>query len=340
MPGRTGNRPREKGHRAGRMTNITLIAQDVNGDPYLAGGNINIINNRLTVLTFVDVDHTLNDPLTGEYVSLDGGVTLLSYQYLGNGNVRGDPMQNASFIRIDLGDGSYLTVALDMNADFDDVPDLRNGNTQLTMETLDRVTPNWFPGFACFRAGTLIDTDRGPRPVQALRPGDGILTADHGVQPLLHLSVSRVRAEGALAPVRFAPGVLGNRRPLWVSQQHKMLIAGWRAELYCGAEEVLVPAIRLVDGDRVRVIEGGPVRYHHLLLPRHEIVFADGVPSESYDPAAARTGGAAARAEARALCPDLDRGGCQAAADAGPAMAGAMARAVARGAEARMLLAA
>lgn len=314
------------------MANITLVAQDVNGDPYLSGGNINIVNNSTTVLTFVDVDNALNDPLTGEFVSLDGGATLLSYQFLGAGDVRGDPMQHASFIRIDMGDGSFLTVALDMNADFDDVPDLRNGNSGLTVATLDSTSTNWFPGFACFRAGTRIAVPGGDRPVEALQAGDLVETADHGAQPLLHLARTTVRAEGALAPIRFAPGALGNRRALWVSPQHKMLVQGWRAELICGDREVFVPAIHMVNGRDICVVPGGTVTYCHLLFPRHEVVFSEAVPSESYYPGASLAGGArAARDEMLTLFPDLAPEGIAAM---------PMARKVARAAEAQMLMAA
>ncbi|MCA0870547.1 Hint domain-containing protein [Seohaeicola saemankumensis] len=314
------------------MTNITLTAQDVNGDPYVTGGGINIVNNSTTVLTFVDVDHQLNDPLTGEYVSMDGGLTLLSYQYIGNGDVRGDPMQNASFIRIDMGDGTYLTVALDMNADFDDLPDLQNGNTQLTPATLDSTSPNWFPGFACFCMGTLIDTEDGPRPVEDLRPGDRIVTADRGLQPLVHLAQSTVPAIGALAPVVVLEGAMGNTRDLWVSQQHRMLIQGWRAQLFCGEDEVFVPAIKLVNGRDIRVMPGGRVTYYHLLFVEHEVVFSEGIPTESYFPGAQLGSDAsAARAEAMALFPDLA---------GAPASGGQTARHVARGPVAQILRAA
>lgn len=268
------------------MANITLTAQNVNGDPFVAGGTINIVNNSTSVLTFVDVDTQLNDPLSGEYVSFDGGLTLLSYQYLGVGNVRGDPGQKASFIRIDMGDGTFMTVALDMNADFDDLPDLQNGNTQLTTDTLDTTTTNWFPGFACFAAGTFIEIESGPIPVETLRPGDMVRTLDNGFQPLVQLAQTTVRGDGALAPVLFAAGALGNFRDLYVSQQHRMLITGWQAELACGESEVFVPARLLENGDTIRIVPRHKVTYYHLLFARHEIVFSEGIPTESYFPGA------------------------------------------------------
>lgn len=294
------------------MAIITLTAQNVNGDPFVTQGSINIINNLTSVLTFVDVDTRLNDPLSGEYVSFDGGLTLLSYQYLGVGNVRGDPGQRASFIRITMGNGTFRTVALDMNADFDDLPDLQNGNTQLTIGTLDTTTPNWFPGFACFAAGTLIEVEAGPIPVETLRPGDLVRTVDSGLQPLLQLAQTTVRGDGALAPVLFTAGVLGNFRDLYVSQQHRMLITGWRAELACGESEVFVSARLLVNDSTIRIVPRHKVTYCHLLLARHEIVFSEGIPTESFFPGAFDDGISATDNNAEAaLFPDLSFSGGQ-----------------------------
>ncbi len=314
------------------MTNITLTAQNVNGDPFTDGKNIKIVNNSTSVLTFVDTDHTLNDPLTGEAVSFDGGTTLLSYQFLGAGNVRGDPLQQASFIRIDMGDGSFLTVALDWNADFDDLPDLQNGNTQLSVSDLDDISTNWFPGFACFVGGTLIEADDGPRAVETLKPGDMIRTLDNGLQPLVYLASTKVRAVGALAPVRFAAGAIGNWRDLYVSQQHRMIVSGWRTQLYFGESEVFVPAKQMVNDTDIRIIEGGRATYHHLLFARHEVVLSEGIWSESYFPDAELGEDArAAHDEALMMFPDLAHHAV---------MPHQTARRVARGIEARVLMAA
>jgi hypothetical protein len=63
-----------------------------------------------------------------------------------------------------------------------------------------------------------------------------------------------------------------------------MLLTGWRAELLFGETEVLVPAVHLVDGRRIRLRTGGTVDYIHLIFDRHEIVTAAGIPSESCYP--------------------------------------------------------
>jgi hypothetical protein len=139
-------------------------------------------------------------------------------------------------------------------------------------------------GPSCFTPGTLIRTATGLRVIQDLREGDLVETLDNGAQPIRLILRGTFRALGDLAPIRFAPGAIGNETPLLVSPQHRMLVTGWQAELYCGQTEVLVAAKHLVDGTKITVQEGGVVEYVHLLFDTHQIVFGGGVPSESYFP--------------------------------------------------------
>lgn len=142
----------------------------------------------------------------------------------------------------------------------------------------------------CFTPGALILTDQGPRPVETLRPGDLLITRDHGAQPLRWvcrrtLSAADLRARPQLRPVilrkdSLAPGVPD--RDMAVSPQHRMLLDGWRAELLYGASEVLAPARGLVNDLTVRSAGAeAPVTYIHLLLDRHEIIRADNAWTES-----------------------------------------------------------
>lgn len=140
--------------------------------------------------------------------------------------------------------------------------------------------------FVCFAAGTMILTDRGERPVEHLRPGDRVLTADRGWQPLRWTGRRRVEGRGSAAPVRIAAGALGNSRVLRVSQQHRMLLRGWQAELLSGLSEVLAPAHALVNGSTIRLEPCPRVTYVHLLFDRHEVIYAEGIASESFHPGA------------------------------------------------------
>lgn len=161
-------------------------------------------------------------------------------------------------------------------------------------------------GPPCFTPGTMIETDQGARDIDGLKPGDLVLTRDNGLQPLLWISRAKVRAVGAFAPIRFARGALGNDRALLVSPQHRMLIDDWRAGYFCGCPEVFAAAKHLVNGTTVTEVPGGVVEYIHLLFARHEVVFSNGIPSESYYPDHARTSDdRAAQAEMQALFPDL-----------------------------------
>lgn len=70
-----------------------------------------------------------------------------------------------------------------------------------------------------------------------------------------------------------------------LSPQHRVLVTGWQAELYFGELEVLIPAIKLVDGHRVqRDLRPAGVRYLYILLEKHEVLAVDGLNSESFLP--------------------------------------------------------
>lgn len=152
------------------------------------------------------------------------------------------------------------------------------GNTDVGYVTLNTTAP-------CFVAGTRIDTPLGPVAVEDLRPGDLVLTVDHGAQRVRWVGRSSRRASGSDAPVEIAQGTLGATRTTRVSPQHRLLLREPRATLLFGQAEVLVRARDLIDGQHLRRVEDGTeVTYVHLLFDRHEIVVGDGVASESFLP--------------------------------------------------------
>ncbi|MFY9210292.1 MAG: Hint domain-containing protein [Aestuariivita sp.] len=146
------------------------------------------------------------------------------------------------------------------------------------------VTPAQMEVVPCFTPGTLIETRWGARAVETLRVGDLIATQDTGMQPLRWIGRRTVTARGKLAPIRIRAGALGNERDLLVSPQHRMLLTGWQAELLFGEEEVLVAAKHLVNGDTIHSTPRRSVDYIHLLFDRHEIIFAEGIATESFHP--------------------------------------------------------
>ena len=162
----------------------------------------------------------------------------------------------------------------------------------------------------CLVAGTLVDTASGRVPIETVRPGDLVLTRDNGMQIVNWAGQRRVNALGSFAPVCVAEGTLGNDRALRVSQQHRILLEGWRAELICGQDSVLVPALHLLNDSTIRLAPGGSVTYVHLLFDGHEVIHTNGCWTESLYPGdnALASLLPAARAELLALFPSLAEG--------------------------------
>lgn len=148
-------------------------------------------------------------------------------------------------------------------------------------------------GVICFTPDTRLMTPDGARAIQSLRPGDLILTRDNGPQPVLwsghrRMSGARLYAMPHLRPIRFRAGALGEDRPdadLLVSPQHRMLVKGASAQALFNTAEVLVAAEDLVNDVSIAVDHAlREVTYVHILLERHNIVWANGLETESFHP--------------------------------------------------------
>ena len=139
-------------------------------------------------------------------------------------------------------------------------------------------------GPPCFVEGTRISVPGGQVPVENLCVGDLIETRDHGAQRIRWIGTRTVTGQGAFAPVRIARGAFGNTDPLTVSPQHRIMIDDWRASFYLGDDEVLCPAQMLVNGDTITRDPCSKVTYVHFMCDRHEIVYANGIATESFLP--------------------------------------------------------
>lgn len=136
----------------------------------------------------------------------------------------------------------------------------------------------------CFVRGTNIETQNGEIAIENLRHGDMVKTLDNGYQPIRWIGSTTVPAVGNLAPYRIRKDTLGNKRDLLVSPQHRMMLSGWQLELLFDETEVLATAKSLQNDCTITRQEGGDVEYFHMLFDTHEIVFAEGAPSESFHP--------------------------------------------------------
>ncbi len=140
------------------------------------------------------------------------------------------------------------------------------------------LTPQNFA--TCFLEGTRIATPAGEVPIEALRIGDLVLTADGRACALRWIgrqSVVTVFADRARQfPIRIQAGALGGglpRRDLCVSPDHALFLDG-----------LLVQAGALVNGGSIRQVERPAARftYFHLELAEHALVLAEGTPAESF----------------------------------------------------------
>lgn len=177
------------------------------------------------------------------------------------------------------------------------------------------------PDFAfpvCFTPNTRIAVPSGERWIEELRVGSLVLTRDSGPQPVRWIGSTDVGPEAIAAteaylPVRISRGALGGglpERDLVVSQQHRVLVAGWKAELLFGEREVLVAARHLVGRPGIALdFAPGGVRYLHLMFDGHEIVWANGAPAESFrpGPAALAAMDVVTRADFFRLFPEFER---------------------------------
>ncbi|MEP5728946.1 MAG: Hint domain-containing protein [Sulfitobacter sp.] len=169
-------------------------------------------------------------------------------------------------------------------------PDTTTTSIQFNQPNPDTITYETLSpgdtGIACFTAGTLIETETGPKAIETLLPGDLIWTFDAGLQPVRWIGVRDVAGLGPMAPIRFETGAMGATETLFLSPQHRVLVTGWKAELLFGQGEVLVPAKSLINDLDIRRITMPRVTYVHVLLDNHQIVRTHGVLSESFLPGA------------------------------------------------------
>lgn len=171
----------------------------------------------------------------------------------------------------------------------------------------------------CFTPGCLIQTDRGEVAVETLKVGDLVKTLDRGMQPIRWIGCRKLDAidltvAPKLRPIRISEGAMGNgfpKRDLELSPQHRVLMSSKIIKRMFETDEVLVPVKKLVEIEGIDVVDCAiGTTYFHLLFDHHEIVYANGLPSESLylGPQALKSISAEARSEVVALFPEiLDR---------------------------------
>ena len=140
----------------------------------------------------------------------------------------------------------------------------------------------------CFAKGTMIRTPKGEVAIQELKVGDIVETLDRGPQPVQWIgsrwvSAASMRDFEGLKPIVIKQGACGNDRPLVVSQQHAIALQS--LPMSEGVlPDCLVRAKHLAQhfGGLARVAHGTrEVSYYHILLPNHDLLWANGVLAET-----------------------------------------------------------
>ena len=218
---------------------------------------------------------------------------------LGPGNDTVDAGDGDDIVRFFFGQGADEAIAgigadtLDLEGwtgpdDFTTLADGTYGSWTVGTSGADRVftngtnsvTASGFEFIVCFAAGTRIATPAGEIAVEALQPGDMVLTAAGATEQVLWIGRRHVVLAGhpnaaEMAPVRIAAGALGAgipKRDLVVSPDHCLFLDG-----------VLVPARLLVNGTTIAAQPGtAEVTWFHVELARHDVLLAEGAPAESW----------------------------------------------------------
>ncbi|SEK79046.1 Hint domain-containing protein [Roseovarius nanhaiticus] len=211
---------------------------------------------------------------------------------------------------VDTNTGEFIALAYGDPPQTQALPPGFPGTTNVGSESFNSDVPNGVPiqrdangdlveggtpdpgdtGPVCYARGTLILTDRGARRIEDLEIGDHVITWDNGAKPVRWIGWQKVPQadldqSARFRPVRIRAGALGCGLPvvdLIVSPQHRMLVRSRIALRMFGAAEVFVPAVRLLElPGIVRDDPPGAVQYYHILLDGHEVLTANGAPSES-----------------------------------------------------------
>ncbi|WP_278924455.1 Hint domain-containing protein [Pseudophaeobacter profundi] len=148
-------------------------------------------------------------------------------------------------------------------------------------------------GIPCFTPEVLLATRRGTVPAGQIRVGDMLQTADNGFQPVIWVGQRRLdRAElllrPHLRPYRLSPGgFLSPERPMLLSPQHRLLVhrRTLGQDTPFGESFVSAKLLAGIDencGQQLYADQG--VTYVHLMTEQHEVVFAEGIATETFWP--------------------------------------------------------
>lgn len=202
--------------------------------------------------------------------------------------LRGGPQER---ILVDLNGlpGSHVTMTYSASGDRFELPDHRAGAATFRTEARSELT---------FVAGTRVTGAKGRQPIESLRPGALVWTLDQGLRPLNDVRCERVRfgaANGHLRPICIPAAALGRGCPsadLRLAPHQRVLVTGWRAELFFGREEALMPANALLSMPGIAADQAATeALYYTLVFDSRAVIETGGIMAEGSYSGGQRTGG-------------------------------------------------
>ncbi|MGI3184946.1 Hint domain-containing protein [Nioella aestuarii] len=133
------------------------------------------------------------------------------------------------------------------------------------------------PSHAALPPGTEVLSLAGALPVEALYPGDKVITRDAGAQKLIQIARHEVPKDMLFVAIR--KDALGGKpaRDLILPAGQRILLRDWRAQALFGTPAARVPLSRLVDGEFIRWTDARPEALLTLHFAQEHILYADGL---------------------------------------------------------------
>jgi len=267
---------------SGVVNSIRIGIADVSDSSYdsnllIAGDSVQTELVAIEDSTYVDPNGSKTIDVLANDVDNSGGTLTITH-------LNGQPVVAGTTITLNTGQTVTLnadgTITITGDGDVEDY----NFTYDVTNGTNDDVGFVNVSSIPCFVAGTLIETIDGDKPVEQIVPGDLVITRDEGPRPVRWVGQRTVGAKGDFAPIRIRSGTFGAHGALLLSPQHRVLVRDSLAELLFGEDEVLVAAKDLLNDRSVTRRCGGTVTYVHLMFDRHQVIYSEGLPTESFLP--------------------------------------------------------
>ncbi len=236
------------------------------------GAVVDALDNTAVVNALVSVDYTTNS-YSGTY-SIVGATINTSGLLSSTGGL-------LSSLGVNTITGDGLSLVYD-----GDLPTVATSVT-FTGPPTGSTTPDTFSGLnvsvsavACYLRDTRILMVDGQVAVQDLAVGDLVITASgehRAIRWIGHRSYAGrfANANPDLLPICVKAGAIADNIPssdLWVSPMHALFVDG-----------VLIPAAALVNGASViKAAHVDALEYWHVELDSHDVLMAEGMPSESF----------------------------------------------------------